>query len=193
VVVHPLPNLLERAGATLRGRNRADCPLCGGRRTVSYSEEVYCCHRAGCEFRGNAVTLARHLGLMTSRFSRAEAGAYHRQREEAQAAADYALQRLRAERRELYEACRSLRRIRGRAGDTLRMPTEDIKSWTALAYVDRELPRVEAALAILESAPVAVRLAFLNAAEADRAGAVEQVILAGGLDDSDGRFIEVRY
>jgi hypothetical protein len=58
----PLAGLLERAGFRVRGR-RADCIHCDGhsRLTVSFNDEVYCCHRCGRA--GNARTLARELGL----------------------------------------------------------------------------------------------------------------------------------
>lgn len=51
--------VLERAGATIRGR-RADCPACGGRQTVALDAQkgLYCCHRYGCEFRGSVRRLA---------------------------------------------------------------------------------------------------------------------------------------
>ena len=57
--------LLELNGAKLRGRNRADCPDCGGCRTVAYEElkGVFYCHHAGCTFRGGKGTLRRRLGL----------------------------------------------------------------------------------------------------------------------------------
>ena len=45
---YSLPDLLERAGCTLRSRNRADCPQCGGRRTLSFTEELFCCHHVAC-------------------------------------------------------------------------------------------------------------------------------------------------
>lgn len=189
---YTVSNLLERAGTVLVGRNRANCPVCGGRRTVSYSEEAYCCHHAGCDFRGNAITLARQLGL-APRLPRAQVLAYRREREEASAAVECALQRIRVERQSLRESWRTLASIRDRAERRLRSIPEDATAWAALAFVSRELPKTEAALTVLQDAPVAVRLAFLKATEAERAEVVAHVILAGGLYDAEGRFIEVRY
>jgi len=55
-------DLLERAGFQVRGR-RAGCPYCEGhsRLTVSFTDEVFYCHR--CHRSGNGRTLARELGL----------------------------------------------------------------------------------------------------------------------------------
>ena len=51
--VHNLPELLVQAGAQLRGPKRADCPRCEGRRTISYTDEVFNCHK--CAWAGNAT------------------------------------------------------------------------------------------------------------------------------------------
>lgn len=190
ITSYPIPDLLERAGARLRGRNRADCPLCGGQRTVSYSDELYCCHHAGCDFRGNIVTLVKRLGL-ARRFSRGEALAHQRDRDEARAAAEYARQRIKAERHALYEAHRSLLTIRGQAEQRLRKAPDDALAWGALACVNARLPQVKASLAILEDAPIPTRLDFLNACERKRKEMDEKVIRAGGLLDAWGKFIEV--
>lgn len=58
-----MPELLERAGFRLRGRNRADCIHCSGRArlTVSFTDEVAYCHR--CAWKANTVTLAKELGI----------------------------------------------------------------------------------------------------------------------------------
>jgi hypothetical protein len=57
-----LASLLDRAGFHIRGR-RADCIHCEGhaRLTVSFTEEVACCHR--CKWTANARTLSRELGI----------------------------------------------------------------------------------------------------------------------------------
>ena len=62
-----VPELLEVAGARLRGPKRADCPRCGGKRTVSFTDETFFCHHADCGWSGNTVTLARELGAMLPR------------------------------------------------------------------------------------------------------------------------------
>ncbi len=63
----PLTALLEQAGAKLHGNKRADCPECDGRRTVSYADEVFYCHK--CGWSGNAVMLARALNVELPRLS----------------------------------------------------------------------------------------------------------------------------
>ena len=60
-----LPEFLVQAGAQLQGPKRADCPRCGGRRTTSYTDEVFHCHK--CAWAGNAITLAHELGLAISK------------------------------------------------------------------------------------------------------------------------------
>ena len=60
-----LPELLVQAGAQLRGPKRADCPRCGGLRSISYTDEVFHCHK--CAWAGNAITLAHELGLAISK------------------------------------------------------------------------------------------------------------------------------
>src|SRR5207249_4584058 len=154
---YAMPELLERAGCTLRGRNRGDCPRCGGRRTVSYTEEVFCCHHAGCDFQGNAFQLARQLGLVR-RLSPAEAHEQRERRDRARALAGECARKLRARRQELYRAHRELLSIRAEAHEGERSETV----WDALARVYTELRRVRAELLILESAPVRDRLRFLN-------------------------------
>lgn len=64
-----LANLLEQAGARLRSAKRADCPRCGGRRTIAYTEETFFCHHFGCGWSGNAITLARELGAALPQIS----------------------------------------------------------------------------------------------------------------------------
>lgn len=185
-----MSELLGRMGSTLRNGNRADCPLCGGRRTISYTEEVFFCHHAGCDFRGNIVTLVKRLGL-ARRFSRGEALAHQRDRDEARAAAEYARRRIKAERHALYEAHRSLLTIRGQAEQRLRKEPDEALAWGALACVNARLPQVKASLAILEDAPIPTRLDFLNACERQRKEMDEKVIRAGGLFDARRKFIEV--
>ncbi len=62
-----MPDLLERAGFTLRGAKRADCAHCSGssRGTVSFTDEVAYCHR--CHWTANMVTLARQAGVARDR------------------------------------------------------------------------------------------------------------------------------
>jgi hypothetical protein len=61
-----MPELLERAGFRLRGKNRADCIHCAGHAvaTVSYTTELAYCHR--CAWKANTTTLAKELGLFAT-------------------------------------------------------------------------------------------------------------------------------
>lgn len=64
-MIPSLPELLERAGFTLRIRGRATCAYCEGRdrTTVSYSDDLAHCHR--CHWKTNRIGLARQLGLLS--------------------------------------------------------------------------------------------------------------------------------
>src|SRR5215470_18208936 len=61
-----LPDLLDRAGFTIRSATRADCRSCTGSSTgtVAFRGDVYYCHR--CRRGGNRASLARELGLIGS-------------------------------------------------------------------------------------------------------------------------------
>jgi hypothetical protein len=140
-----MPELLARAGAMLRGRNRADCPRCGARRTISYTEEVFCCHHAGCEFKGNTVTLAKELGLLR-RLSPAEYERMRREGEETERLARFLVAKRRERRWELQARYRQLLGIKLRALEVLERDPDDESAWGALALVYRELPAVQQAL-----------------------------------------------
>ena len=187
---YAMPELLERAGCTLRGRNRADCPRCGARRTVSYTEEVFCCHHAGCDFRGNTFQLARQLGL-ARRLSPAEARGLRERRERAHTLAEGCARKLRARRQELYQAHRELLSIRTEVHDGWCCESANEAVWDALARVYTELPRVRAELLILETALVRDRLRFLNESTEVRRDVVDRVVAAGGSTGTRGKFIEL--
>ena len=182
--------LLERAGAKLRGRGRADCPRCGGRRTLSYTSSLFKCHHAGCGFQGSSHNLAKELGLARP-LSLAEREELQQRLLCAREAAGQALGRVRSRRLELYEAHRSLLSILLSASERLKQNPEDERAWTALAYRGRELPKVRAELAMLESVPVGDRLALLNASNVDRERLVARMVIHGGVVDSNGKFVEV--
>ena len=109
----------------------------------------------------------------------------------AREAAGQALGRVRSRRLELYEAHRSLLSILLSASERLKQNPEDERAWTALAYRGRELPKVRAELAMLESVPVGDRLALLNASNVDRERLVARMVIHGGVVDSNGKFVEV--
>jgi hypothetical protein len=190
VLAYSLAHLLERTGAKLVGRNRANCPECRSRRTISYTDRVYYCHHAGCKFQGNVSTLAKRLGLL-SRLSPARMAAERQAWHDARHAADYLLGKLKAEKVKLQTAHVSLLNAQNSATQRLKFHREDSATWAALAFIFAELPLLRAALSIMEDAPIPQRLAFLDGSGDERKEMAEGVILAGGLFDSQGRFIEV--
>jgi recombinational DNA repair protein (RecF pathway) len=149
-LVQPMSELLERAGCALRGHNRADCAKCKGKRTVSYRDDVFCCHHAGCGFKGNRVALARDLGLLR-RLSPFEYQAQRQAREEAERLAHRIVEKRKARRSDLEARHRQLLSIRLGALQRLERSREDGGAWDALALVYRELPQLEQELERLES------------------------------------------
>jgi len=150
-VQYDLPTLLERAGGRPRG-NRHDCPKCGGWRTVAHKDEVFLCHR--CQWKGNALTLARELGL-DRRLSSAEYRELCRRRELANRAALALYERVKARRFELLDKAHDLSRLEQQAHEA---GPDHPATWGALALVYRELPGVLAELATLENSGAAEAL-----------------------------------
>ena len=185
-----VPELLTRAGATLRGRNRADCPRCHRKRTVSYTEELYFCHHVGCDFRGNSITLAKQLGLLHA-LSPREARELRRTTERARWAAEELSFRLRERRLTLQEEHRQLLDILYGGQERLERDRDQKTGQTLVTYARKNLRRVRAELAIIEDSPMPQRLEFLNANEGRQKGMVCAVIAAGGIEDASGKFIEV--
>lgn len=149
--------LLEQTGARPRG-NRHDCPKCGGFRTITHTDECFFCHR--CQWKGNAVTLAKELGIHR-RISSAE---YLEQSRKRQRANDAALRLFAAAHRrqlELRERLRQLGRAELFAHDS---GLEDASTWEVLSRVYAERPLIEQELDALESADPAIVLESLNAA-----------------------------
>lgn len=184
---HSLPELLTIAGAMLVGRNRANCPRCGGKRTVSYTEEVFCCHHAGCDFRGNPFTLAKWLGL-TSQVSPARAREIRERREKARRAARWTFELARARRFELYEKHQSLMNILGSASERIGANTGDEVAWAALRFAYRQLDRTRAESLLLENGRGLEILAFYGSTPRDQAKRLEPMIRASGMVDRNGRF-----
>jgi len=188
-----LETLLERAGAKpARYGKRWDCPSCGksGRISVDFRRGLFHCWHVGCDFHGNALKLARHLGLVRKLSSR-EARRLQSERRHAHLAAEIAYQRIKARRLELYEAHQSLGRIRDGAAEALRRRPSDETAWSALAFVYAELPKVRAELLLLESAGIGERLAFLEASQGERRRALDRIICQGCILDSGGRVLEL--
>src|SRR5581483_3464656 len=69
IAMTTLTDLLIQAGARLRSAKRADCPRCGGKRTISFTDETFFCHHADCGWSGNVITLARELGTELPRLA----------------------------------------------------------------------------------------------------------------------------
>ncbi len=185
---YDMPFLLERYGARLVGRNRADCPQCGGWRTISYTDEVFFCHR--CGFKGNRITLAKQLGL-TQRLSPSEYRAQVEHWTWAKEKARGLLPRLRARRLELYEAHRSLLSTIFTASVRLRANVEDEAAWSELSIAYEQIDQVRAELLFLEEAHAQRILEFLNAPPAQKEAEIQEFIEAGGVKSRDGEFLEL--
>ena len=188
---YDVPELLTRAGVTLRGPRRADCPECHRKRTVSYTEELYFCHHVGCYFRGNSITLAKQLGLLHP-LSPREAEELRRTRERAQQAAEEVAFRLRERRMVLQAEHREMLDIYYGGEARLKRGRDPKIGQTLLSYAKKNLRRVRAEFAIVEDAPMPRRLEFLNANEGRQRGMISEVIAGGGLSAADGMFIEVQ-
>jgi hypothetical protein len=185
-----LAELLERAGARLVSDRRADCPKCGGRRTVSYLQEVFCCHRAGCDFKGSALTLARELGL-AKHLSAEERRALACVRAQAQQAAAWLAAKLRTRRFELYDSHQGLLSILFGTSARLRRDMSDEIAWAGLAYAYPRLDPVRAELAVLESAPIPDRLILLKRSDSHQKEIIRRAIERGGVEDANGHFVEI--
>lgn len=186
---YALTDLLRLAGAQLRG-NRADCPVCHSRRTVSYDGHrgLFCCHHAGCAFRGNAYRLARWLGLPTDRLGsqyRALQKAKRRVEQEAQALAQSSLLR-RWKVQEVLRACLS---IKEGAIRCLRRDSQNCSAWAALEYSYREFPVLTAELLLLEDGHARDVKVLVSGSEEARRALIEQVVLAGGMRLRNGNFL----
>ena len=121
-----------------------------------------------------------------------EAEELRRTWERAQRAADWATKRVRVRRQELYGSHRDLLDIYYGSVDRLNRNRQDEIGWSCLAYFYEQIPIVRAELTLLEEALPLERLAFLDANDAARAQAIDDVILAGGVPCPDGKFVEVQ-
>ena len=135
--------LLEQAGCQPRGNHRHDCAQCGGKRTVTHSEEAFYCHR--CQWKGNVITLAKELGVY-QRIPSPEYKEFCRKRERARDAAQRLYAAAKRRRFELLEELHSLNRIE--AGAHHAGPSDT--AWNGLALVYSERPTIETELDRLE-------------------------------------------
>jgi putative DNA primase/helicase len=97
---YDLHALLEQSGAPPRG-NSHDCPKCGGRRKITHTDEVFYCHK--CKWTGNAITLAKELGVYR-RLSSAEYRELCQRRETGHVAARTKLEKRQAHARQVAES-----------------------------------------------------------------------------------------
>ena len=185
-----LADLLRQAGAQIRGRNRADCPRCGGRQTVSLTEELFCCHHAGCNFKGNTFTLARELGL-APKLSSGEARALLLERERAEAAAQVFLARVRGARFGLDALHIELLNLQDEASERLKANPNDETAWEALAYVYSVLPRVRAELTLLSEGRFEDRQAWFEAGEDRGQEMADRILRVGGVPTFDDKWAAV--
>lgn len=186
--------LLEMAGAKppRHARGKWGCPECGrpAHVSVDFNKEAFKCWHAGCGFRGYRATLERRLGL-----SRKSTPAEQRQRRqvlnESQRAAEWLVGKLRAHRLRFTALHRRLLIVEDRAAESLRVNPQDEAAWSRLALAYSILPKVRAALAVVEDAPTRQRLAYLTAIPRERKEMLSQTVERGGLSDANGRFVEI--
>jgi hypothetical protein len=189
-----LRELLQAEGAQFGRGKRPPCPRCGKRGTLSIDLDagVFCCHNAACDFRGNSYTLARAQGRLANLSPaerRVQAQAFQRARE----AGAVAAARTREELRKLHDQHIELQNIQDNARAWLLADEHDEPAWAGLQFSYQQLPRVRAAIALLEEGPVDGRLDFLDAGEEQRESMIDRVVRHGGLFDEHGRFLEVTY
>ncbi len=177
-------DLLEQAGANPRG-NRHDCPKCGGFRTVTHSAEVFYCHH--CQWKGNAVTLAKELGLY-ERLPRAEYIRQRKKREQAKSQAEQFLAECRTERLRACEELRELGRLELLAHEA---GPDHPATWGALEVVYRQRPALTAEAILLSEGAIADRRKYLESDAEGRGRMSEEILMAGGVHDDAGKFIEV--
>ena len=146
IATFSMPELLERAGFQLRGKNRADCVHCAGssHATVAFTDEVAYCHR--CAWKANTVTLAKELGLLAT-----DPDSRRQRRQEVRKVAEYrrVIERFEVWRNSLIRKYSAELRQLGRsaviATDVLKRYPDCEPAWDALArfcHREGELNRV---------------------------------------------------
>ncbi len=177
--------LLETSGAKPCGA-RHGCPKCGGVRTVTHTAECFFCHK--CGWRGNVVTLAKELGLY-ERLPRAEFVLQRQGRERAEVQARNFLAECRLERLRACEELRELGRLELLAHEA---GPEHPATWNALATAYTRRPGAAARAVLFSEGAIADRRAWLESDAQGRGRILENILLAGGLSDSAGKFLGVR-
>lgn len=148
--------LLEQAGARPRG-NRHDCPKCGGLRTITHTDECFFCHK--CQWKGNAITLAKELGIYR-RLPSAEYKALRWKRRRGHDAARRLYAAARTCQLDLREEFRYLGQLEDEAH---KAGPNSPMAWDMLAEVYAKRPAIEAELEILESDNAAAAFTILMA------------------------------
>lgn len=155
--------------------------------SVDLAQGLFNCHHAGCNFRGNALRLARELGL-TRQLNRAEYRELCENRELADRAAQVVFECVQTQRFDLLQRLRALGRAELAAteagGDR---PT----TWDSLAQIYRERPHILTELTVLENSTAGSLIRFLTAGPERRAQMVNAVLMAGGVCGSRARFVEI--
>ncbi|HLI31101.1 MAG TPA: hypothetical protein VKV79_08400, partial [Terriglobia bacterium] len=176
-----------QAGARPRG-NRHDCPKCGGLRTVTHAEECFYCHK--CQWKGNVVTLAKELGVYR-RIPKAEYIRQQRERQQAETLARQFLAACRDHRLAFNALCCIMQQARDEAHEKLKANPDDETGWDVLAWVAENEREVLATCQLLSEGSIPARRRWLEADSQERERIAEEILLAGGVVDGDGRFIEV--
>lgn len=189
-VQYDLASLIVRAGGALRGRNRAACWRCGGRRTVSYNQQVFYCHK--CGLKGNGLALARRLGLPTGRIT-AEYRAFRRRLERLSRDPEELAQASLARRWQLQEAFRSLLTIKQGALKRLHHNSENELAWAGLACFYRQMPVVLAELMILEDGHARDVKTLASGSREQKEKLIDRVLSSGGIALSNGKFLVLEF
>jgi len=177
---YEIEDLLEQTGARARG-NRHDCSKCGGLRTITHTEECFYCHR--CQWKGNAVTLAKELGIC-QRIPKAEYIRQRKAREQAGNAAGAFLSRCRSERLTVYGILRELARLETAAHEA---GPDHPAAWGALALIYRQRPILTAKVILLSEGSIADRRRWLEADTEGRERIAGEILISGGCCDDAGR------
>jgi hypothetical protein len=167
---------LEQAGAVIRGR-RFNCPACGGKLTGSiYANGTrYKCWHDGCEFRSGF----RREGLSRAGYREL----YHRKD-----AAERLYQAVHSRRMWLLGALFEIATIERLANE---LGPEHPATWAALALVSEFRPELVRELAALENASAPDVFRFMNETDETRQAVLNCIRERGGLNDSDGKLVEV--
>lgn len=192
--VRRVPELLQGLGARVVGRGRANCPRCAGLRTLSFNTEVFHCFHDGCGYRGNSFTLARELGLLEPKQRSAKERRHWRDRERRVAEArDWLLAKIRERRQELLNEFHSLATLETLCRGQLAIDARDEQAWEGLQHVYSGLPPIQAELAILNESRGSELISFILSNDAQRRERIECVVSICGLQNHNGKFIEVDY